>query len=91
MPHLFTSIGILLLTHAAYSAATQTTHSNIPFNIIIQTLASMVLTMAGVVINTKLIDIKYTGHKNFDTIVNRPSLYTFNHRGKFIYPRTAGL
>lgn len=91
MPHLFTIVGIMFLTHAAYSAATQTSSTSVPVNIIIQALVSMMVTMAGLVINTKLIDIKYTGHKNYDTILNRPSLYTFNHRGKFVYPKTAGL
>lgn len=71
--------------------AAQASSRNIPLNIIIQALASMLLTMAGIVMNMKFIDIKYTGHKNYDTIVNRPSLYTFNHRGRFIYPRTASL
>lgn len=90
MPHILTIVGILSLTHSAYMAA-QASSTNIPINIIIQALGSMIITMAGIVMNIKLIDIKYTGHKNYDTIVNRPSLYTFNHRGKFIYPRTASL
>lgn len=90
MPNILTYLGILSLTHAAYSAA-QVTSSNIPLGILVQAFVSMLLTMAGLVMNITLIDIKYTGHKNYDTIVNRPSLYTFNHRGKFIYPKTADL
>lgn len=90
MPNILTFLGIMSLTHSAYMAA-QAPSTNIPLNIIMQAVVSMLVTMAGIVMNTKLIDIKYTGHKNYDTIVNRPSLYTFNHRGKFIYPRTAGL
>lgn len=90
MPNALTYIGIVSLIHSAYMAA-QAPSSNIPFNIIVQALLSMLVTMAGLVVNAKFIDIKYTGHKNYDTIVNRPSLYTFNHRGRVIYPRTAGL
>lgn len=90
MPNFLTYIGLLALIHSAYSAA-QSSSTNIPVNIIFQALASMLMTMAGIVMNTKFIDIKYTGHKNYDTIANRPSLYTFNHRGKFVYARTAGL
>lgn len=85
-----TILGILLLTHAAYSAA-QASSTNIPVRIIIQALASMLFTMASVVKGAGFTNIEYTGHKNYDTIVNRPSLYTFNHRGKFIYARTARL
>lgn len=87
MPNTLTLIGILSLTHSAFMAA-QTSSTDIPPNIIIQALLSMLVTMGGLVMNTKLIDIKYTGHKNYDTIINRPSLYTFNHRGRLIYPRT---
>ena len=84
------AVGIISLTYTAYVAA-QVTSNEIPFKIIMQTLASMLITMAGVVSDTKFMDIKYTGHKNFDTIINRPSLYIFNHPGRFIYPRTASL
>ena len=90
MPHILTILGILSLTYSAYSAA-QASTTNIPFSIILQALVSMLITMAGIVMSTKFIDIKYTGHKNYDTIVNRPSFYTFNHRGKLIYPKTAKL
>lgn len=84
------AFGILSLTYTAYIAA-QVTTNEIPLKITMQTLASMLITMAGVVSDTKFIDIKYTGHKNFDTIINRPSLYIFNHPGRFVYPRTASL
>lgn len=90
MPNFLTILGILALTHAAYMAA-QVPSADISLNIIIQALVSMFITMAGVVMNTKFLDIKYTGHKNYDTIVNRPSLYVFNHRGIFVYPRTGAL
>lgn len=90
MPHVLTYLGIMSLTLSAYSAA-QASSVNIPLNIVMQALVSMLMTMAGLVMSTKFIDIKYTGHKNYDTIVNRPSLYTFNHRGKVIFPKTAGL
>lgn len=90
MPNILTYIGLMSLVHSAFLAA-QASSAKISLHIIIQVLASMLLTMAGMVMNTKLIDIKYTGHKNYDTIVNRPSLYTFNHRGRFVYPRTAKL
>lgn len=90
MPQILPLLGILSLTHSAYSAA-QISSTDIPANIIVQALASMLVTMAGIVMNTKFMDIKYNGHKNYDTLVNRPSLYTFNHSGRFIYPRTARL
>lgn len=87
MPHIFSLLGILSLTYIAFNAA-QISSTDIPPKIVINVLASMLLTMAGLVMNTNLVDIKYTGHKNYDTIVNRPSLYVFNHRGRLIFPRT---
>jgi len=90
MPNVLAILGLLSLTHSAYSA-TQAPTADIPLTTIVQALASMFLTMAGLVMSIKLIDIEYTGHKDYDTIANRPSLYTFNHRGKLIYPRTACL
>lgn len=84
MSNLITYSGLLLLAYAAYSAA-QSSSINIPPRVIIQALFGMLVTMAGLVRNIKLMDIKYTGHKNYDTIVNRPNFYTFNHRGRFIY------
>lgn len=90
MLNLIAVIGIVSLTYSAYMAA-QNTAAEIPLKIVMQTLAGMLITMAGIVSDIKFIDIKYTGHKNFDTITNRPSLYTFNHRGRVIYPRTANL
>lgn len=90
MPHALTYLGIVNLIYSAYMAA-QAPSSNIPLNIIVQVLLSMLATMAGLVVNAKFIDIKYTGHKNYETIVNKPGLYTFNHRGRVIYPRTASL
>lgn len=87
MSNIFTLIGIMSLTYSAYTAA-QISTAEMPTRIVIQVLISMLLTMGGLVMNTKLVDIKYTGHKNYDTIDNRPSLYSFNHRGRVIYART---
>ena len=89
MSNIIIYLGLLSLTHAAYSAAQSS--GDIPIFKVAQALASMLFTMVGLVMNAKLIDIKYTGHKNYDTIVNRPSLYSFNHRGRLIYPKTAGI
>ena len=88
MPNKFTVIGIMSLTYAAFAAAQTSSQS---MTCIIQVLLSMLITMGGLVMDTKLVDIKYTGHKNYDTIVNRPSLYTFSHPGRVIYPATAKL
>lgn len=90
MPNILTFLGILSLTYSAFTAA-QISSANMPTIVVIQVLVSMLITMGGLVMNTKLVDIKYTGHKNYDTIVNRPSLYHFNHRGKHIYGMTAQL
>lgn len=90
-------IGLLSLTHAAFSAAQHRSYLRLveqdfsgflPADILIQTVLSLVITMIGVVYSSgsfkeirALDDSKY---KSIETIVNRPSFYTFNHRGRLL-------
>lgn len=90
MPNPLTILGITALTYIAYSA-TQYASQDIQISIAARALIAMLLTMAGLVMSTKLVDIKYEGHKDYSTLTNRPSLYTFNHRGSIFYARTASL
>jgi hypothetical protein len=90
-------IGLLSLTHAAFSAAQHRSYLRLveqefsgflPVDILVQTVVSLIITMIGVVNSSgsfkeirALDDSKY---KSMETIVNRPSFYTFNHRGRLL-------
>lgn len=52
-------------------------------------LVGMLALMVVLVARVKFAEIRYSGHKNYDVIVNRPSMFTFNHRGKTVWPRLA--
>src|SRR5437016_2225993 len=86
---------LVSLVHAAFSAAQYRSHLRLvekafsgllPLDIIIQTVVSLIIVMAGVVSQSgdlkeirALDDSKY---KSIETTTNRPSFYLFNHRGR---------
>ena len=90
-------IGLLSLLHAAYSAAQHRTYLRLteqeftllPLDILLQTLASLVLTCYGLVRVVGVFrDIMASGDlekKMWENVTNRASFYTFNHRGKQLF------
>lgn len=90
-------VGLLSLFHAACSAAQHRSflrlvghefNGLLPLDIVIQTLVSLLVTMAGIVAQKgefkeirALDDSKF---KTIETIANRPSFYIFNHRGRLL-------
>lgn len=97
MSRVLVIIGILSLIHAGYSAAQHRSYLRLveqdftgllPHDILLQTIMSLFVTVLGVLKVSgefkeirALDDVKY---KNIDTIANRPSFYTFNHRGRLM-------
>lgn len=91
------SIGLLALAHAAYSAAQHRTYIRLteqeftvlPVDILLQCLASLILTCYGLVrVVGSFRDIMVSGDldkKMWENVGNRASFYTFNHRGKALF------
>ena len=91
--------GILSLIHCAYSAVQYRSHLRLidqefdgfPIDIILQSLISLFVSLFGIVslcdgfkeIRT-LSELK---SKTCETLENRPSFYTFNHRGSLNHYR----
>merc|ERR1712071_48851 len=90
--------GICLLLHAAYSAAQHRTYlrlteqefTSLPSDIILQTIGSLLLTVFPVTMISgdfkeirSNVELQKKTWKNLD---NRPSFYTFNHRGHVFSP-----
>jgi len=92
----FTGLGCLL--HAAYSAAEWRQISRyadiqdmlLPVDIVIQTILSLLLTMFGVLhIAGEFKEIRATVElegQSWENLRNRPSFYTFGHRGRVFSP-----
>lgn len=82
------------MVHAGYSAAqyrrfiriTEQEYSSLPTDVLVQCLMSLVLTMYGVVhIAGDFREIRATiqlENKTWESAGNRPSFYTFSHRGR---------
>ncbi|XP_015909188.1 ER membrane protein complex subunit 5 [Parasteatoda tepidariorum] len=89
-------IGLLSLIHSGFSAAQHRSYLRLielgfdylPVDIIAQTLFSLILTAWGVtVIAGDFKEIRATTeleNKSFESAGNRPSFYTFSHRGKVL-------
>jgi hypothetical protein len=89
--------GLAGLTHAAYSATqhrtflrlTERDFSQLPIDIIAQTLLSLLLCCFGIIgISGKFKPIQITSeweNKRWDNIANRTSFYSFTHRGKYLF------
>lgn len=94
---LLVTVGLLFLAHAAYSAAqhrayirlTEQEFTTLPADILIQSIAGLVITCLGIV--------KVVGHfreikaaadlekRSWECLANRPSLYSFAHRGRNLF------
>ncbi|XP_033117943.1 membrane magnesium transporter 1-like [Anneissia japonica] len=95
--HFLVFIGIISLTHSAYSAAQHRTYlrlteqefTNLPADIILQSLISLVITAYGILhIAGKYKNIRVADDmekKSFETVGNCPSFYIFKHRGKVLF------
>jgi len=93
----FVIAGLLALLHAAYSAAqhraylrlTEQEFTTLPTDILIQTLGGLVLTCYGIVkVVGEFREIKAAADlekKTWGNVCNRPSFYTFQHRGKALF------
>jgi len=97
MGKLFLVFGLAGLTHAAYSATqhrnylrlTERDFSQLPLDILAQTLLSLLLCCFGIIgISGKFKPIQITSeweNKRWDNIANRTSFYSFTHRGKYLF------
>lgn len=90
--------GLVLLFHAAYSAAqhrsylrlTEREFTSLPADILIQALVSLLICLAGVVRSLgKFKDINVSSvrekKKTWENFQNRTSFYHFNHRGRRLF------
>merc|ERR1712115_191637 len=86
-------LGLVGLLHAAYSAAEWRGHARLsegepilPFDIVLQAVIFLVVTMIGVIhIAGDFKEIRATvelEQQSWDNLRNRPSFYTWGHRGK---------
>jgi len=90
-------IGIMSLIHSGYSAVqykiylklTEEEFVNLPGDIIVQVIFSLTLAILGIVkVAGELRDIHAAAelaHRSWETYGNRPSFYSFNHRGKIMF------
>ncbi len=97
MGKLLLTIGLVGLSHAAYSATQHRTYlrlterefSQLPIDIIAQTLLSLLLCCFAVIrISGQFKPIQITSeweNKCWDNIANRTSFYSFTHRGKYLF------
>ncbi|CAN0178101.1 ER membrane protein complex subunit 5 [Lampetra fluviatilis] len=91
------AFGLLALAHAAFSAAqhrsytrlTEQENESLPSDIVLQTLLGLLVAVYGVVnIAGEFRDMDATAelkYKTFENMSNRPSFYTFNHRGRALF------
>ena len=91
------TFGIVSLIHAGYSAVQYKTYLKLteeefvtlPADVIIQVMLSLTLSVFGIVrVAGELRDIHAAAelaHKSWETFGNRPSFYSFNHRGKIMF------
>ncbi|CAF0833291.1 unnamed protein product [Didymodactylos carnosus] len=90
-------VGLIALAHAGYSAAqhrvfirlTEQQFQTLPADIIFQTLLAFLACCIGSVqffgrFKPILITAEWQ-NKTWDTLGNRPSFMTFNHRGRYLY------
>ena len=94
---LFVCIGLVALAHAAYSAAqhrsylrlTEQEFTTLPIDVLLQSIAGLVITCYGIVrVVGEFREIKASADlekKSWDTMSNRPSFYSFNHRGTRLF------
>lgn len=93
-----TFIGLMLILHAAYSAAQHRTYlriteqefTTLPIDILIQGIVSLFMVMYGVMYIAgdfkeirAVVDLE---NKSWETLRNLPSFQIFNHRGRSLSP-----
>ncbi|XP_076324083.1 ER membrane protein complex subunit 5 isoform X2 [Tachypleus tridentatus] len=70
----------------SYIRLTEQEFTQLPLDIVLQSLISLFLTMCGVLyVAGEFKEIRATvelENKSYESFGNRPSFYTFNHRGK---------
>ncbi|XP_071478200.1 ER membrane protein complex subunit 5-like [Diadema setosum] len=100
--HFIVLFGIIGLAHAAYSAAqhrsylrlTEQEFTRLPTDIFVQCIVSLLITCYGVInVAGKFREIRATVEletKSMDTLGNRPSFFTFSHRGQVLHRSPAG-
>ncbi|KAK2180450.1 hypothetical protein NP493_442g00041 [Ridgeia piscesae] len=94
----FVFLGFIALAHAGYSAAQYRAYLrlieqefvSLPTDILLQCLVGLVITCYGIVkVVGDFKEIKAVAElqqRTWETLSNRPSFYSFNHRGK-IFPQ----
>ncbi|CAN7995316.1 unnamed protein product [Ixodes hexagonus] len=93
-PKMMVTLGVVGLVHAAISAAqhrsylrlTEQDFTILPLDIIFQSVVCLLVTMYGVIcVAGDFKEVRATvelENKSFETFGNRPSFYTFCHRGR---------
>ena len=90
-------VGLIGLMHAAYSAAEWRAAARmsegdpmLPLDIVLQTFLFLIVTMLGVInIAGEFKEIRATvelEHQSWENLRNRPSFYTWAHRGRVFSP-----
>ncbi|AWP12440.1 Transmembrane protein 32 [Scophthalmus maximus] len=73
----------------SYMRLTEKENETLPFDIVLQTILSFVMTCYGIVhIAGEFRDMDASSelkNKTFDTLRNHPSFYLFNHRGRVMF------
>lgn len=94
---MFVIFGLLALLHASYSAAqhrtflrlTEQDFTSLPLDILLQCFAGLIITCYGVVrVVGKFREIKAVSDVDkrvWESVSNRPSFYSFNHRGRVLF------
>jgi len=95
------AVGILFLFHSAYSAAqhrsylriTEQEFNGLPFDIIVQGVISLFMSMYGILHLSgdfkEVRAIKELEFRIWETTNNIPSFYVFNHRGKTLLNKSS--
>ncbi len=93
----FVIVGLMALAHAGYSATqhrsylrlTEQEFTTLPLDILIQSLVGLIITCYGIVrVVGEFREIKAVAEqekKSWETLSNRPTFYTFNHRGTSLF------
>ncbi|XP_014678010.1 PREDICTED: membrane magnesium transporter 1-like [Priapulus caudatus] len=93
------TVGLVSLAHVAYSAAQHRTYMRLteqeftalPADVLVQGIVSLIMLMHSIShISGEFKDIKVGADldtKSWESVGNRPSFYSFHHRGKALFGR----
>lgn len=88
--HLFNYSFPLVVSDRSYLRITQQEFHNLPLDIVTQGILSLFVAMYGILyIAGDFKEIRATTeleNRSWETLRNLPSFYSFNHRGKSMYP-----